>query len=178
MKIQDLLYIIAKEFKQREDYYLGRTKLIKLAYLSEIFYKRLFNKRLTHSNWVFWKYGPYLMDYPTILNSAAFFKSEEDDFKPIKINYDYRCSAPNLDEKCAINRTMEFAETDLNELLDFIYFDTEPMVNTTSRGESLDFNCVKPEEAYKIKEYHITKEMGNRIDEKIKEWKKKRIESQ
>jgi uncharacterized phage-associated protein len=65
MRIEDLIYAIAKEFRQRNNYFLGRTKLIKLTYLAEVFYKRNTGKRLTDANWIFWKFGPYLMEYLT-----------------------------------------------------------------------------------------------------------------
>jgi uncharacterized phage-associated protein len=173
MTLTDLLYVIAKRFYERSNYGLGRTKLLKLAYLAEVFYKRLTGKRLTDTDWIFWQYGPYVMDYPTILQSNAFvFESKEDDFQPVLPAKDYNQSDSNIEAKLAVHRAMEFADEDLNELLDFAYFDTEPMMNAGERGEKLNFDCVRPEGEYKIKDLVLSKESQKRIRGKIEEWKK------
>lgn len=137
MNIKDLLYIISREFKERNNYWPSRTKLIKLAYLAEIFYKRQTGKRLTDSKWIFWKYGPYLMEYPDLLSSNAFVKAEDDDFQPVEVDREYSPPYIEVDEKTAISKAMDFADEDLNDLLDFVYFDTEPMMNVSSRGKNL-----------------------------------------
>jgi hypothetical protein len=142
MKLIDLLYLIAKCFYGRSNYGLGRTKLLKLAYLSEVYYKRLTGKRLTDADWIFWQYGPYVMDYPNCLDSNAFtVESTESDFQPILPADDYCQTDFSIEEKLAVSRSMEFADEDLNELLDFVYFDTEPMINAGERGKRLDFDC-------------------------------------
>ena len=172
MDLVDLLYVIAKRYHERNNYGLGRTKLLKLAYLAEVFFKRLTGKRLTDADWVFWQYGPYVMDYPKVLHSNAFvIEPTEDDFQPVLPAEDYRQSDLNMDAKLAISRAMEFAGEDLNELLDYVYFDTEPMMNTRVRGNKLDFSCVRPEEDYAIKDLALPIESRQRIGKKIREWK-------
>ena len=173
MTLIDLLYVIAKRFYERSNYGLGRTKLLKLAYLAEVFYKRLTGKRLTDTDWIFWQYGPYVMDYPKYLHSNAFVvEPNEGDFQPVLPAEDYNQSDFNIEIKLAVYRAMEFADEDLNELLDFVYFDTEPMMNAGDRGEKLDFDCVRPEAEYKIKNLVLSKESQKRIRGKIEEWKK------
>lgn len=175
MNIKDLLYIIAKEYKDKNNFGISKTKLIKLAYLSEIFFKRQTGNRLTDSKWIFWKYGPYLMDYPEILNTETFIKADTDDFQPIKVNPDHTPSSYlKANEDIAIDSAMEFADKDLNDLLDFVYFDTEPMINVTSRGEELNFDHVMPEENYRIKKYTLTDEMKRDIKNKIMNWEQKK----
>lgn len=72
----------------------------------------------------------------------------------------------------ALHRAMEFADEDLNELLDFVYFDTEPMMNAGERGEKLDFDCVRPEEEYKINDLVLSRESKKRIRGKVEAWRK------
>lgn len=173
MTFIDLLYIIAYRFHERSNYGLGKTKLLKLAYIAEVHYKRLTGRRLTDADWIFWQYGPYIMDYPQILHSNAFvLESSESDFQPILPSNAYCKANVSIEEKLAISRAMEFADDDLNELLDFVYFDTEPMINAGERGEKLDFDCVRPEEEYKIKALSLSKESQKKIIGKIEEWKK------
>lgn len=178
MIIKDLLYIIANQFKSQNNYGISRTKLIKLAYLAEVFYKRQIGRRLTDSKWVFWKYGPYLMEYPNILDSNAFTNTmSEDDFQPVEPAMDYEPPAIEMEEEITISRAMEFADDDLNDLLDFVYFDTEPMIFVTSRGQELNFDHVKPEETYKVKKYIVTEEVKRDIGIKIGGWKKDKGEA-
>jgi len=177
MTIKDLIFLIAKEFKERNNYGISRTKLIKLAYLAEVFFKRQSGKRLTDSSWVFWKYGPYLMDYPAILSSDAFMRGEDEDFQPVEIDPEYKPSFADIDMRTAISKAMDFADEDLNNLLDFVYFDTEPMMDATSRGEELNFNCIEPEETYRVKKYVVNNEIRKNIEKKIAEWKQRRSAS-
>ena len=172
MKLIDLLYLIAKHYHERNKHGLGRTKLLKLAYLTEVFYKRLTGKRLTDTDWIFWQYGPYVIDYPKILHTNAFvFEPNEGDFQPVLPAENYPQVDVDLEAKIALLRAMDFADENLNQLLDFVYFDTEPMTNAGNRGEKLDFDCVRPEEEYKVKELVLTKDSKQTIRKKIEEWK-------
>lgn len=174
MDIRDLLSVIAKEFKDRNHYPISKTRLIKLAYLSEVYYKRITGRRLTNSRWVYWKYGPYLMDYSNILEADIFTMSEGGDFQSIDINPDYEIPQLGMLEKSAVSRAMDIADLDLNKLLDFVYFDTEPMIGAINRGEELDFECVKPDEAYSVKRLIVDEKTKRRVQTKIKAWKEKR----
>lgn len=177
MEIIELLYTLAKKYKENHPTALGKTKLLKLAYLAELFHKKHTGQRLTNSPWVFWHFGPYLMDYPNILKSSAFYQgnqSVQNDFIPININYDY--PPPRVDPLCeaSILRAMEFSDNDLNDILDYVYFDTEPMINVSQRGEPLDFNYVRPASETKIKKYVLPDEMKKNIKRKIEEWEKRK----
>lgn len=173
MTFIDLLYMIANRFHERSNYGLGKTKLLKLAYIAEVYYKRLTGRRLTDADWIFWQYGPYVTDYPAYLQSDAFsVEPNEGDFQPILPSENYRQSDIGIEEKMAVYRAMEFADEDLNELLDFVYFDTEPMMNAGKRGEKLNFDCIRPEEEYKIKKLVLSKESQKKIKTKIEVWRK------
>lgn len=174
MRIADLLYLTAKEFSQRNDYFLSRTKLIKLTYLAEVFYKRNTGKRLTEAKWIFWKFGPYLMEYPDILKSDAFNISDEEDFNPVELNPQYSVPFAEVEERSAISAAMDFADEDLNEILDFVYFDTEPMMAAKSRGEELNFDSVQPAEKYRVIKYSVDEEIKKDIRNKLRAWKKRK----
>jgi uncharacterized phage-associated protein len=172
--IIDLLFIIAQKFKEKNGYAAAKTKLIKLAYLAEVFYTRLQRERLTEAKWYFWHYGPYLKEYNNLLQAGAFEIEETDeDFHPVKPSKTFKPSQITLNARIAITRAMEFSDLDLNKILDFVYFDTEPMMNAKSRGEELDFGCVLPESEYKITDLNLSKESKKHIAARLAEWEER-----
>lgn len=177
--IKDLLFILAEKFRVKHGYSASKTKLIKLAYLAEVFYKRLQNDRLTDAKWVFWHYGPFVMEYNAILETDAFeVDKTEDDFHPVSPSKYYQPTQTSMITEIAISRSMEFSELELNKILDFVYFDTEPMMKARSRGEELDFACVLPETEYKVVEVKLSKEARKEIAHKLETWKRNHGESQ
>ena len=44
-----------------------KTRLIKLAYLVEVEYYRLFGERISNTKWIYYKYGPYVDGYNKML---------------------------------------------------------------------------------------------------------------
>lgn len=175
MEISDLLAILAKRFKDQCGLAPAKTKLIKLAYLAEIYYKRLSKLRLTSQVWVFWKYGPYFMEYEEIIaNEAIFVKPERaNDFYPIEVKEDIDLAKLDIEKNIAVSRALDHAADELNQILDFVYFDTEPMIKAKTRGEILDFDSVMSEEYYQVKQYKVERNQGREIIEKIKEWEKR-----
>ncbi|MFX1535700.1 MAG: type II toxin-antitoxin system antitoxin SocA domain-containing protein [Promethearchaeota archaeon] len=176
MEISDLIAALAKYYKEKIKVAPAKTKLLKLAYLTEVYYTRLTRKRLTKQEWIFWKFGPYFREYEElILNELVFIKPDKkDDFYPVDIRDDFEIKEFSLDENIALDRALEHADDDLNQILDFVYFDTEPMMKAQTRGEILDFESIMPEEFYSVKKYKISKKQGKEIIKKIKKWEKKR----
>lgn len=168
MTIDQLLYVIASMYKERHGHGIAKTRLLKLAYLAEVFSKRLTNKRLTEAPWLFWHYGPYLMEYPKMLESAAFVVETDREYDSIFPAPGWDALKLCNDEEIAVSRAMKLADEEFNELLDFVYFDTEPMINVKQRGDVLDFDCVKPDATYVVKQYSISAEkqkaMGKKLD--------------
>lgn len=148
MDMVNLIVAIARNYKERIGIAPAKTKLLKLAYLAEIYYTRLTGKRLTNQEWVFWKYGPYFWEYDELITNESLFVKPDtsDDFYPVEVRDDYNPKEPSINEYTAISRALEHASDDLNEILDFVYFDTEPMMKAQTRGETLDFDSVMPEE--------------------------------
>jgi uncharacterized phage-associated protein len=172
MDMVDLIVAIARNYKESAGIAPAKTKLLKLAYLAEIYYKRLTGGRLTDQQWVFWKYGPYLWEYEAMIsNEAIFLKPDEaDEFYAVEVRDDYQEKEMSIEEQNAVSRALEHASDDLNRILDLVYFDTEPMMKAQARGETLDFDSVMPEEFYSVKEYRIDKRQGQQIIQKIRKW--------
>jgi len=171
---EQLLYIIAFRFKETHRYGIGKTRLIKLAYLADVFHTRLTRERLTNVPWIFWHYGPYVAEYPEILASPAFIIEDSGEHEHILPGTDWDIPKPSHEEELSISRAMKLADEDFNELLDFVYFDTEPMMNATERGETLDFDYVKPEEAYTVTWHVVSKERQKQIRTKLNALRAKR----
>jgi uncharacterized phage-associated protein len=176
MEISDLIAVLAKYYKEKIGISPAKTKLLKLAYLAEVYYKRLTSKRLTNQEWIFWKYGPYFREYEELISNEVIFikPDQEDDFYPIDVRDDFEIRELSLDENIALVRALDHATDDLSQILDFVYFDTEPMMKAQTRGEILDFDSILPEEFYSIKKYKVSKKQGQKIIQKIKEWEMKR----
>ena len=82
----DLIQNIILEY-QKQGLGFGRTRLIKIAYLLELNYFREFKQRLTDAKWIFYKYGPYPINYTNYLEgeNISVFKDEDLDFSAIRI---------------------------------------------------------------------------------------------
>ena len=176
MHIVDLIATIAKNYQEKIGVAPAKTKLLKLVYLAEVYYMRLKRERLTNQEWVFWKFGPYFREYNEVLADATVFvpPAEVDDFYPVEVRDDYDTKKPALNEFQAITRALAHAGDDLNQILDFVYFDTEPMMGASTRGESLNFESIMPEEFYSVKKYAIDKRQGEEIIRKIRDWEKRK----
>ncbi len=172
MDVVDLIATIARNYKESIGIAPAKTKLLKLAYLAEVYYKRLTGGRLTNQQWVFWKYGPYFWKYEAIVSSEAIFikQDEADEFYAIDVREDYQTIEMSIEEQNALSRAFEHASDDLNQILDFVYFDTEPMMKAQTRGETLDFDSVMPEEFYSVKEYKVDRNHGQQIIQKVRKW--------
>ncbi len=173
MDVIDLIVNISRDYKEKVGIAPAKTKLLKLAYLAEVYHKRLTGGRLTDQQWVFWKYGPYFWEYEAIISNEAIFLKQDDadEFYAVEVRDDYQTKEMSIEEQNAVARTLEHAADDLNHILDFVYFDTEPMIKVRTRGESLDFDSVMPEEFYSVKEYRIDKRQGQQIIQKVRKWK-------
>jgi hypothetical protein len=105
-------------------------------YLTEVEYYRRTRKRLTDLAWKFHHFGPYasvLGNYlgnPNV-DSIAWTITR----RPNQADHDVL--------RCVVQVVQKWGDADLNELLDYVYFETEPM-QTAHRGERLEFSGVKP----------------------------------
>jgi len=133
---------------QREDIPVGKTKLVKLLYLMEVEYYRGHRERLTDLTWVFLHYGPYPQGFEQLLGDPDIEQlprslADGRRFEQVTVS-----DAPAHDESRAILRMAEdvverWGGLQLERLLDYVYFETEPMF-TAERGRELDFSTVAP----------------------------------
>lgn len=159
-----------------EEIIFGETKLIKLFYLLEIEYYKQIRERLTDLKWIYYKYGPYAFEFEKILSKFPFIKDEytfdlNKAFKSFKLD---SYEKTQLDDfiKILIKKLIKrWGLEDTNDLLDYVYFETEPM-EKAKKNEELDFSLIKEEERTAYKEVKLDSEIINGIFQKLKEKKK------
>jgi uncharacterized phage-associated protein len=134
---------------------LGRVRLVKLLYLLEVEYVRFYGRRLTDLTWKFYHYGPYPLQFEQLVETAGLETTD----KPIDGNRILK--ALTLPEFSSKQQTLpaeidsmidslvkEWADASLNRLLNYVYFETEPM-REARRGDVLDFSRIKPISMYR-----------------------------
>jgi hypothetical protein len=130
------------------------TRLTKFMYLAEVEYFRVKRERLTDLQWIFYLYGPYpasmnsVLGEPTVETNECHggkiskqIMREEDTFMMAKADFELEAIIARI--------VKEWGDADLNKLLDYVYFETEPMQNA-KRGELLDFSVIGPAVPKKI----------------------------
>jgi hypothetical protein len=158
MDFSELLFHVAKTYNSKGWAPLSKTKLLKLSYLVEYFYYKRNQKKLTDTEWIYYLYGPYVPTIDEKLKSRSFRvernENEGNDFSIVSIDAD----AIPIEETATIDikglvQTIidDFGWDDLDTILDYIYFDTEPMLQVKAREEKLDFTTIYPEEKQKIR---------------------------
>lgn len=124
---------------------LNKTKLLKLMYLADIEHFRVQRKTLTGFDWIFFLYGPWAAEYDTLIADL-----ERRDLIEIESWESGNLSGERLrsreDRKLesVLESTTEYfrvkhqveawSDKSLSELLDYVYFDTDPMRDAVSLG--------------------------------------------
>lgn len=141
-----LLYTLTNQ----ENIPIGKTKLVKLLYLLEVEFYRRYQRRLTELKWVFLHYGPYPVELNELLGSpdVEVLPRPLGDGRRFEEIHVSNAKGKSVDWDPAIIRlakdvVSKWAGLSLNLLLDYVYFETEPMINA-KRGQELDFSTVKP----------------------------------
>lgn len=179
MSISELICEVIFQYDKAFGNGASKTKLLKLAYLAEVYYKRRYGKRLTSANWVYLLYGPYISNYDEILQNKNIViknigSSDENETQVLLLNNTYKNETVPLEIKFMISSIVrDYGKLDLKNILDYVYFETEPMINAEKRGEILDFGSVLPEEYYKIKKLEI----DTKTKRKLRADFKKRVEA-
>lgn len=150
--------------------YINKTKLIKLLYLIDVEYYRRYKKTFTGFNWIFYEFGPWAYEYNKIydeIKNSTEFEVKESDYiigeKVLKSEF-IKCLDeyiqledifPSLEEKLIFQRVIDsWGKEELNQILNHVYFQTEPMINAV-RGRQLDFSNI--EKYGEIPEYKLRK---------------------
>jgi len=136
------------ERAQNQEIPIGKTRLIKLLYLLDIEIYRAHQRLFTELDWIFYKYGPFSFDVEAALSKLDI---SEDDvpirgskiFRKVKIELGERTGKLDIEIKAIIEKLLEdWGTADFNELLDYVYFETEPMIKAAFK-QRLDFTLIK-----------------------------------
>jgi hypothetical protein len=136
----------------QEGIQVGKTKLVKLLYLLEVEFYRENRQRLTDLKWVFFHYGPYPVGLDDLLESPDIEVlprrlTDGRRFEEVTVA-DAGQSGAGFDpalERLARRVVDNWGGLELSHLLNYVYFETEPMMHAV-RGDVLDFSTVKPPE--------------------------------
>jgi hypothetical protein len=169
---KDILLQILTEASER-GFVPGKTQLVKLLYLIEIEHVRSQRERLTELHWLFHHYGPYAVELETIFASPEFEKIEfktqtNKDFISYRVAEKIKSYPPKIEPRVTliIKRVVgEWKDKSLEELLDYVYFETEPMQAVEKRGDQLDFTIIKKESAQVVIPLKASRETEQKIAE-------------
>ena len=133
---------------------LNKTELVKLVYLVDVECCRSLGRPATGLEWRFHHYGPYSAELERDVNDNAFIHA----FGDRNSGYGFALSREWRDIHAAFNASFDPAVRrvadsvarqwglePLETLLEYVYFETEPMQDAR-RGETLDFSKIQPEE--------------------------------
>jgi len=124
------------------------TRLVKLLYLADLEWRRLHaGEPLASLTWRFLHFGPYARELGDLLGGPEVEKTEFEAGKVahrLAIEPEDLASSQVPDEVCRLLARLvkTWGDADLNMLLDYVYFETEPM-ERAQRGELLDFSRLR-----------------------------------
>ncbi|OGU31943.1 MAG: hypothetical protein A2X67_10675 [Ignavibacteria bacterium GWA2_55_11] len=167
---KSILVEILREAKAK-DFFITTTQLVKLLYLVEVEYYRDFSARLTDLRWLFYHYGPYALELGSVLDDKEFQQIERVNdegrkYTQFTVEESKSKFGLRLDPKLTlvVKRVVgTWGNVRLPELLDYVYFDTEPMQAVERRGQVLDFTAVKKEINSKIIPLKASKETDSKV---------------
>lgn len=176
MNFHDLLIKILTEYRERFGKNIPKTKLLKLAYLVEVFYYRKIRRKLLNLSWIYLLYGPWTAEYDKELNTYPFILenvqfSEDKEACLIGLESDFIDNIKSdFDTNRVIHKVLtEFGNKNLRDILNFVYFETEPMLSVEKRGEQLDFSTILSDENYKVKPLSVGKNFKSKMRKKYRD---------
>lgn len=173
-EVKNAIYYIF-ERAYNKDIPLGKVRLIKLLYLLDVENYRSRQNIYSGLEWIFYKFGPYSFEIEDLfdeigvteevipISEGRFFKKLNLEIEDIEIELD-------VETKAIIEKLIdEWSTAHLYELLDYVYFQTEPMYDVKYK-KKLDFSNIKrikPEKPIRLSPK--TKEKLKILGKKIKE---------
>ena len=153
--LMKLVQAILTRVRDREGY-ATKTKLIKYLYLIDLAAYRRTGRSLTGFTWVFHHYGPWTKEYETLYGEATragairVRPGTRPDFETEFVDTLERVDLGDVIADIVLEIEARhivdtWAERRLGEMLDHVYFQTEPM-DGAERGQPLDFAKVEREE--------------------------------
>jgi len=153
--VRDLIKYITC-YASDHDIKLTTVQLVKYVYLADLYYARYHDgDTITHFPWTFVYYGPYCSEVMQSIDEAASAgiisrMTYESKFNDKNYNL-FSCQDERYEELRGLfplEVTSEIKEKikkyayDTAQLLDYVYFETEPMKNV-DKGDMLDFSKAK-----------------------------------
>jgi hypothetical protein len=139
--------------------YVTKTKLLKLLYLFDVEFFRANRKIFTGFEWKFFHLGPWTSEYEPMINSLVARgilleqPSARSEYDTKFFRSSSHCEVSSLfssfAEEAVLRRVLNtWGENSTGEILDYVYFRTEPMEHGI-RNERLDFTHIPHEEPAK-----------------------------
>lgn len=133
----------------------------------------MLRERLTDIVWIYHYYGPYSKDFEDVFSDPVFIIEDEDTFTKISIESFAEKPKLNSSVSSLVRKVVKkFGGLPLSDLLDYVYYDTEPMMNVESRGETLDFSTSEPEDYFKVVPIVLSESDKRRIKRKFSQRQK------
>lgn len=184
IKVEDLVRQILKEALRLGKTALPTTTMVKLLYLCEYEFFKLKRERLTSLKWFAFHFGPWAREIPKAIGDDSFIEREEKTIdlgktaKLLRID-PYKLETENfvddLDARVTVrNVVSDWSDVHLNTLLDYVYNQTEPMLNVDKKGDALDFDTIAT--PLVIPPYKPPKEEVERLRQRVKEAVQRRKE--
>lgn len=157
-KLLSLIGAICTRVKEKEGY-LTKTKLIKYLYLIDIEYYKKFGTTFSGYNWIFYEFGPWAYEYNGTFqqmqehHNFRFSGQGEAVFISCYERESLESVFDSIDLESKARRIIDrWAAEPLGELLNYVYFDTDPMEGA-ERHKRLDFEKIKSAEP--IPKFHL-----------------------
>jgi hypothetical protein len=173
----ELIDLVFKHSKLQRIPLPQMTRLVKLLYLTEVEYYRQKRERLTNLDWTFYYYGPYPPNLKTVLGEPEietfYWKGGKTSQQLVRDEGSFMEAFAESDiESLISNIVKQWGDADLNQLLDYVYFETEPM-QQAKRGELLDFSLIESQGPRKIEiklDPVRLKDLRNRVAERSRSY--------
>jgi hypothetical protein len=124
------------------------TRLVKLLYLADLEWRRTHKgEPIANLTWKFLHFGPYANELADLLGGPELEVTELEQGKDARrFTFGKETEKSGLPSEIVglLNQLVKkWGDVQLNKLLDYVYFDTEPMENA-KRYELLDFSGLTP----------------------------------
>ena len=171
-------------YATENDIRLTTNRLVKFIYLTDLYHARLKSgQTLTGFPWRFIYYGPYCVESVQCIDQAVhegliYKQTFDSHFGEDKKYNIFTCNNEDAEkiEKSIyigiigqIQKAIRIFGDDTPQLLDYVYFDTEPMANV-KKGDLLNFSKVKrPESIKRVKLKKLSLDTIRLARQKIKQ---------
>jgi hypothetical protein len=123
------------------------TRVVKIIYLADLEWRRRHGEPLSNIEWRFLHFGPYAYEFVPVLGDPDMEVAEFQGKTARRFVFDpAELEVQRVSEEISgiiRNLVKQWGDADINRLLDYVYFETEPMENAR-RGDVLDFSTIRP----------------------------------